>query len=245
MANEEIQNPPVDLEHELPEGDASDDSGAAQPSEMEKLKSENALYLDRLARLQAEFENFRKRNQREQQEFRDYALSDALKQMLPILDSLDRALKLEDISAEDFRSGVELIDRQFHDVLTRLGVEPIAAQGQPFDPSLHQAIQMVETEEVPDHQVIDELQRGYRLRDRVLRAAMVRVAQNPKHINRRTHCATEDDRPGGPFETLATKVKRDYYEVLGVTRSGGRCRDQERISQAGAAVSPGPQPRRP
>ena len=74
---------------------------------------------------------------------------------------------------------MELIDRQFHDVLTRLGVEPIAAAGQPFDPNLHQAIQMVETTEVPDHHVIDELQRGYRLRDRVLRAAMVRVAQNP------------------------------------------------------------------
>ncbi len=170
----------MNLEHELPEGDASDDSGAAQPSEVEKLKSENALYLDRLARLQAEFENFRKRSLREQQEFRDYALSDALKQMLPILDSLDRAQKLENVSAEDLRSGMELIDRQFHDVLTRLGVEPIAAQGQPFDPSLHQAIQMVETEEIPDQQVIDELQRGYRLRDRVLRAAMVRVAQNPK-----------------------------------------------------------------
>ena len=77
---------------------------------------------------------------------------------------------MEGVSVEDFRSGVELIDRQFHDVLTRLGVEPIAAQGQPFDPNLHQAIQMVETTEVPDHHVIDELQRGYRLRDRVLRA---------------------------------------------------------------------------
>jgi molecular chaperone GrpE len=180
MTNEEVQNPPLNLEHELPEGGASDESSTAEPSEVEKLKSENALYLDRLARLQAEFENFRKRSVREQQEYRDYALSDSLKQMLPILDSLDRALKLENVSAEDFHSGVELIDRQFHDVLARLGVEPIAAQGQLFDPSLHQAIQMVETEEVPDHHVIDELQRGYRLRDRVLRAAMVRVAQNPK-----------------------------------------------------------------
>jgi molecular chaperone GrpE len=137
------------------------------------------MYLDRLARLQAEFDNFRKRNQREQVEFREYALSDTLKQLLPILDSLDRATKVEDVSAEDLRSGVELIDRQFHDVLTRLGVEPIAAAGQPFDPNLHQAIQMVETTEIPDHHVIDELQRGYRLRDRILRAAMVRVAQNP------------------------------------------------------------------
>jgi molecular chaperone GrpE len=178
MAKEDFDNTPVDIEHELPEGDASDDNASAQPSEIEKLKSENAQYLDRVARLQAEFDNFRKRNIREQQEFREYALTDTLKQLLPILDSLDRAVKVESVSAEDLRSGVELIDRQFHDVLTRLGVEPITAQGQPFDPSLHQAIQMVDTDEVPDHHVIDELQRGYRLRDRVLRAAMVRVAQN-------------------------------------------------------------------
>ena len=176
--NEETQNTPVDVDHELPQGDASGDSVSTQPTELDKLKSENALYLDRLARLQAEFENFRKRNQREQTEFREYALTDTLKQLLPILDSLDRAAKVEDVSTEDLRSGVELIDRQFHDVLTRLGVEPIGATGQPFDPSLHQAIQMVETREVPDNHVIDELQRGYRLRDRVLRAAMVRVAQN-------------------------------------------------------------------
>lgn len=184
MPNEEIQevqetqNASMDVEHELPQGDANEEAAAAQAAELEKLKSENAAYLDRLARLQAEFDNFRKRSVREQQEYRDYALTDALKQVLPILDSLDRALKSEGVSLEDFRSGVELIDRQFHDVLTRLGVEPISAQGQPFDPSLHQAIQMVETTEVPDNHVIDELQRGYRLRDRVLRAAMVRVAKN-------------------------------------------------------------------
>jgi molecular chaperone GrpE len=178
MTNEDIENPPVDVEHELAQGDASDDTVSVQPSEIDKLKSENALYLDRLARMQAEFENFRKRNQREQQEFREYALAEFLKQLLPILDSLDRALKVKDISYADFRDGVELIDRQFHDVLTRIGVEPITAQGQPFDPNLHQAIQMVESAEVPDHHVIDELQRGYRLRDRVLRAAMVRVAQS-------------------------------------------------------------------
>ncbi len=186
MTKEDIQNTPIDLEHELPQGDASGDMVSTPPSETEKLKSEierlkseNALYLDRVARQQAEFDNFRKRNQREQQEFRDYAMTETLKQLLPILDSLDRALKLEGISAGDFRNGVELIDRQFHDVLSRLGVEAIAAEGRPFDPSLHQAIHMIETDKVPENHVLDELQRGYRLRDRVLRAAMVRVAQKP------------------------------------------------------------------
>jgi molecular chaperone GrpE len=179
---------PIDVEHELPAGDASPDEAAAarQPiampgdSVVEKLKAENAAYLDRLARLQAEFENFRKRSAREQEEFRGYALADALKQMLPLLDSLDRALKTENASTEDFRSGVELIDRQFHDVFTKLGVEPIVAQGQPFDPSLHQAIQMVDSTEVPDNHVIDELQRGYRIKSRLLRPAMVTVSRNPE-----------------------------------------------------------------
>lgn len=176
----------LDLEHELPQAEDERTEAAAQnapqassvEAEIEHLKVEKASYLDRLARLQAEFDNYRKRSAREQQDFRDYALVDALKQVLPILDSLDGALKTENASAEDFRSGIELIDRQFHDVLSRLGVEPIHAAGQPFDPNLHQAVQMVETHEVADNQVIDELQRGYKIKDRLLRPAMVRVAQN-------------------------------------------------------------------
>ncbi len=185
---------PLDLEHELPQGDTGvSEAGAPEAdtsqvnasasqleSEIERLKAENAGYLDRIARLQAEFDNFRKRSAREQQEFRDYALADALKQVLPILDSLDRALKTENASAEDFRAGIELIDRQFHDMLSKLGVEPIAAAGEEFDPNLHQAVQMVDTEEVPDNHVLDELQRGYRIKDRLLRPAMVRVAQNSR-----------------------------------------------------------------
>jgi molecular chaperone GrpE len=183
---------PLDMEHELNSGTVDDfvaeQRGESEPggrpvavdadSQLERLKNENAQYLDRLARMQAEFDNFRKRSVREQQEFRDYALADALKQMLPILDSLDRALKTEGATAEDFRSGVELIDRQFHAALEKLGVEPIEAGGKPFDPNLHQAIQMVETDEVADNHVVDELQRGYKIRERLLRPAMVRVAQN-------------------------------------------------------------------
>jgi len=177
----------LDLEHELPQAeDESTQQGSSttQPSqleaELENLKAEKATYLDRLARLQAEFDNYRKRAAKEQQDFRDYALADALKQVLPILDSLDRALKTENASTDDFRAGVDLIDRQFHDVLSRLGVEPIQAAGQPFDPNMHQAIQMVDTDEVADNHVVDELQRGYKIKDRLLRPAMVRVAQNNK-----------------------------------------------------------------
>jgi molecular chaperone GrpE len=184
---------PLDVDHEITSGTQDDFvEGQAQengprlvtPSTesenpVERLKNENAQYLDRLARLQAEFDNFRKRSVREQQEFRDYALADSLKQLLPILDSLDRALKTEGATAEDFRSGVDLIDRQFHQALEKLGVEPIEATGKEFNPTLHQAIQMVDTDEVADNHVVDELQRGYKIRDRLLRPAMVRVAQNP------------------------------------------------------------------
>jgi molecular chaperone GrpE len=171
----------LDLEHELP---SAENEGAPSAGEMEgeleTLRAERASFLDRLARLQAEFDNYRKRSVKEQQDFRDYALADALKSLLPILDSLDRATKTDAVSLQDFRSGIELIDKQFHDALARLGVEPIPAAGEVFDPNLHQAVQMVETDEVEDHHVIDELQRGYRIKDRLLRPAMVRVADNPK-----------------------------------------------------------------
>ena len=168
----------LDLDHELPSAEVEETP--AVESELEALRAEKANYLDRLARLQAEFDNFRKRSLRDQQDFRDYALAEALKSLLPILDSLDRALKTKGVSVEDFRSGIELIDKQFHDALSKLGVEPVGAEGETFDPNLHQAVQMVDTDEVEDHRVIDELQRGYRIKDRLLRPAMVRVASNPK-----------------------------------------------------------------
>lgn len=166
----------LDVEHELPPADEQE--VAAESAELEKVKQERDALLDRLARLQAEFDNARKRSLREQQDFREYALADALKSLLPIVDSFDRALATGE-SGPEFVNGVQLINRQFHDTLSKLGLQPIEAKGQPFDPNLHQAVQMVETDEVEDHHVIDELQRGYRLKDRLLRPAMVRVATNP------------------------------------------------------------------
>jgi molecular chaperone GrpE len=171
----------LDIEHELPASDDNNSNPEAQTistseAELAHLRSERDSLFDRLARLQAEFDNYRKRQQKEQADFRDYALADAIRSMLPILDSLDRALQTEPEGAE-FRKGVELIDRQFHDALSKLGVEPIEAKGQVFDPNLHQAIQLVPTNEVEPNHVIDELQRGYRIKDRLLRPAMVRVAQ--------------------------------------------------------------------
>jgi molecular chaperone GrpE len=177
----------LDLEHELPPADSNDDTAevpapgatARQPiSEVEKLKAERDALLDRLARLQAEFDNARKRAAREQQEFREFAAADVIKNILPVLDSFEHALKAPKGDASDFRSGIELIYRQFLDTLQKIGVQPISAVGQPFDPRIHEAVEMVDTTQVEDHHVLDELQRGYKYKDRLLRPAMVRVARN-------------------------------------------------------------------
>ncbi len=181
----------LDLEHELPASDEADDAGqnssaeagvpASEITELQKIRSERDTLLDRLARLQAEFENARKRAAREQQEFRDFATADAIKALLPAIDSFERALSAPASQPNEFRNGVELIYKQLQDALARLGVRPVPAKGEVFDPHVHEAIEMVDTTDVPDHQVIDELQRGYKLKDRLLRPAMVRVARNSKH----------------------------------------------------------------
>jgi molecular chaperone GrpE len=180
--NGQDQDKALDLDHELPSGEGENASAAetqgARDNELAQLKTERDTLYDRLARLQAEFDNYRKRQAREQQDFRDFALADALKSLLPIVDSFDRALQAPD--GPELRKGLELINRQFHDALGKLGVEPLEAAGQPFDPNYHQAVQTVETDEAEHNHVIDELQRGYKLKDRLLRPAMVRVAQNPK-----------------------------------------------------------------
>jgi len=185
----ETEKGALDLEHELPPadgGESTPDPGGERSSaaaesattELQKLKSERDALLDRLARAQAEFENARRRAAKEQQEFRDFATSDAIKALLPIIDSFERALQVKSEGIE-FRSGVELIYKQLQDALAKLGVQAIPAQGEPFDPRYHEAIEMVETTDAPDHTVFDELQRGYKFKDRLLRPAMVRVAKNP------------------------------------------------------------------
>ena len=181
-----------DLEHELPAAEGGEEAASAavgaKPaevgagSETEQLKAERDALLDRLARLQAEFDNARKRAVREQQEFREFAAADVIRNFLPILDSFERALKAGsgDSNANDFRNGVELIYRQFQDALQKIGVQPIPALGQVFDPRVHEAVEMVDTTEIADHHVFDELQRGYKYKDRLLRPAMVRVARNSR-----------------------------------------------------------------
>jgi len=180
----EGKNAALDQDRELPVGtrDGDDSTVAAADSltpesELQKLKAERDSLLDRLARAQAEFDNARKRASKEQQEFRDYAVADAIKSLLPAMDSLERALQVKSDAAE-LRGGVELIYKQLLAALAKLSVNPISSKGEVFDPRFHEAIEMVETADVPDHQVIEELQRGYKFKDRLLRPAMVKVARN-------------------------------------------------------------------
>jgi molecular chaperone GrpE len=180
-ANAEGDNAALDVEHELPSADETDTlPPASAEAEIDRLVREKQELLDRIARLQAEFDNARKRAAREQQDFREYAVANAITPLLPILDSLDRALHFESASAADLHAGVELINKQLLDALGKLGLQTVHAKGELFDPHQHQAIEMVETDVVPDGHVFDELQPGYKLKDRLLRPAMVRVAKSSK-----------------------------------------------------------------
>ncbi len=148
-------------------------------ADYEQLKAERDQLVDRVARLQAEFENARKRAERERLEFRDYATCSVVELFLPVLDNFELALKAT-ASAEQLRSGVELIVKQMEDILRQLQVHPVGAVGEEFDPHRHEALGSVERHDLPDQHVAEEIRRGYRLRERLLRPALVRVASNPK-----------------------------------------------------------------
>jgi len=152
---------------------------AVSRAEYEQVKAERDQLKDRVARLQAEFENARKRAEREKAEYRDYASGNVIEQFLPVLDNFELALKARG-SADQLRSGVELIIKQMEEVLRQLQVTPVPAVGEEFDPRYHEALGSVEREDLPDHFVAEEIRRGYKLRDRLLRPSMVRVVSNPK-----------------------------------------------------------------
>jgi molecular chaperone GrpE len=166
--NDEVKEPLVPVE-----------TAHVPQEEYDRLKAERDLLFDRLARLQAEFDNSRKREAKERAEFRDYAVSSAIEQFLPVLDNFQLALKSTG-SAEQLRTGVELIVKQMEEALRSLNVQPVEAVGAAFDPRVHEALEMVERNDLPDHQVFEEVRRGYRIRDRLLRPALVRVASNPQ-----------------------------------------------------------------
>jgi len=178
--NDQTENAHADIEA----GTEGQELNQAFNSELEQVRNERdqlALQLtqsqDRLARLQAEFDNTRKREAKERQDVRDYAIQSAVEPFLGVLDNFALALK-SDGDLNQLRTGVQLIVKQMDDALRGLNVQPVEAIGAQFDPRIHEALGSIETLEHPDHQVLEEIRRGYKLRDKLLRPALVRIASN-------------------------------------------------------------------
>lgn len=180
----DLREPEMMTGDELPQGrvaEAVPESGAVQ-AELEQVKAERDHLLDRLARLQAEFENARKREARERADARDYTISNTVEPFLGVMDNFQLALRA-DGTVEQLRSGVELILKQMEEALRGLNVQPVESVGEQFDPRIHEALGSIETKEFPDHQVLEEIRRGYRIREKLLRPALVRIAENPDQVS--------------------------------------------------------------
>src|SRR5579871_4763435 len=150
--------------------------------ELEQVKGERDQLLDRLARLQAEFDNARKREAKERADARDYTISNTVEPFLGVMDNFQLALKANG-TVEQLRNGVELILKQMEDALKGLNVVPVESVGAQFDPRVHEALGSIETKEFPDHQVVEEIRRGYKIREKLLRPALVKIAVNPAQVN--------------------------------------------------------------
>jgi molecular chaperone GrpE len=161
---------------DAPPGSESADV-AALKAELEQVRGERDQLLDRLARLQAEFENTRRREVKERQDARDYAVQNAVEPFLGVMDNFQLALK-SDGTLEQLRAGVGLILKQMEEALKGLNVQAVESVGMQFDPRIHEALGSIETTEFPDHQVLEEIRRGYKIREKLLRPALVRIASN-------------------------------------------------------------------
>ncbi|MGB6431133.1 MAG: nucleotide exchange factor GrpE [Candidatus Acidiferrales bacterium] len=171
---------PDDGEDLRPEAASSSGALNAQAEELAKLQAERDALTETLVRRQADFENYRKRIERERKDESRRAQSRLIEDLLPVLDGFERALSAHDDPAyEEYRKGLEIIYKQLWDTLARHGLERIDAAGKPFDPHIHLAIDRVETRDHPDGTVVEVLQQGYRIHDRVLRPSGVRVAVHP------------------------------------------------------------------
>jgi len=170
----------VDTEksQEKPTDFAATEDGSVLAAERDRLAGEKAELEDRLLRMRAEFDNARRRAERERSDYLQFAAMDLVREMLPVLDDLERATRVE-TSDREYAKGVELIYQRMYDSLKKLGLEPIETQGMRFDPNLHQAIERVQTEDAEDQAIVGEFQRGYQFKGKLLRPAMVRVAVKP------------------------------------------------------------------
>jgi molecular chaperone GrpE len=144
-------------------------------SERDRLKGERDELKELLLRRQAEFDNFRKRTEKERGEFTQYAGMELVRDLLPVIDDFERARKVEGGSPE-YTKGIEMIYTRMLEALKKVGLEPIETAGRDFDPHLHQAVERVETKDVPEGSIVGEFQRGYNFKGKLLRPSMVRVA---------------------------------------------------------------------
>lgn len=147
-------------------------------ADRDRLAADKAELHDRLLRRQADFDNFRKRAERDRSDFLQFAGMEFAREMLPILDDFDRALKVETADA-DYAKGVELIYARMYETLRKMGLEPMDTVGKTFDPNLHQAVDRVETDKAEDQTILGEFQKGYTFKGKLLRPAMVKVAVRP------------------------------------------------------------------
>ena len=162
--------------------DQQEGAGQVAQTQIEQLTAERDRLLDRLARLQAEFENARKRAERERAEARDFVTASAVEQFLPVVDNFELALKSTG-TEKQLRSGVSLIVKQMEEILEKMQVKAVPTVGELFDPRFHEALGTVERDDIPDQHVAEEVRRGYKIRERLLRPALVRVAHNPKQVS--------------------------------------------------------------
>lgn len=171
------------LDHEAPStiDEETDDSSEATEVDEEKvaLKEENEALKEKMLRLQAEYDNFRKRTQKEKAADLKYKSQELATSLVTVVDNFDRALQVkpDESTVNSFYSGMEIVYRQMLQALTEAGVEEIKTEGEMFDPNLHQAVMQVEDDQFESQAIVDTLQKGYRLKDRVIRPAMVKVNQ--------------------------------------------------------------------
>ena len=174
--NEESGLQPVEESPSSPDGEEE----LSIQEEVDHLKNELDHVRDIYLRKLAEFDNFRKRTEREREDFQQTAGEDLVKELLPVLDNFERALQQEKTDSGAFRDGIEMIARQFWDMLQRKGLEVVNPEGQPFDPELHEAVQRVETADHAPGTVVWVMLKGYTFGDRLIRPAMVGVAVEPQ-----------------------------------------------------------------
>lgn len=162
---------------ETPDSYSSSALVAELAAERDRLAKEKAELQDLLQRRQAEFDNYRRRSERERSEVFEFASMDAVKALVPVLDDFERALKVESADKE-YSRGMELIYGRLFESLKKAGLEPVTAESPIFNPHIHHAVEMVDTKDYPDQTILEEYQRGYTFKGRLLRPAMVKVAVN-------------------------------------------------------------------